>query len=86
MPSKDPALVNLTRLSEDLGAPLKSVRSLVIFNGVPFEVVGRCWVFGPEAVTQVRRIWAEHQRNAEALGLGPSRPRANEQGVPSNEQ
>jgi hypothetical protein len=68
-PSETTPIVTLTKLSDDLRAPLKTVRTLVISNDVPFDVVGRSWVFGEEAAATVKSLVEQHNEKAVSLGL-----------------
>jgi hypothetical protein len=61
----------LTQLCEELGAPVKTLRTLIIEHDVKFDTIGNAWVFSAEAADQVRDLFAEHQRKARALGLKP---------------
>lgn len=70
---EDPAINSLTDICSDLGAPLKSVRTLVIEHDIPFEIVGASWAFTPKDTARVKDLWKAHMKKCEARGL-KSRP------------
>ena len=68
--TEDQAIITLTEICTGLGgAPVKSVRTLVIEHDVPFEQVGKAWGFTPTNVAVVKQLWISHENKAKALGL-----------------
>jgi hypothetical protein len=49
---------------------VKTVRTLIIEREIPFEVVGKTWVIGPDAFRRLKAAAADHARKAKSLGVG----------------
>lgn len=72
----DPAIVSLRQAARELAMPLKTVRTLIIEHGIPFEVVGRTWVISAKAYDQLKAVAKDHLRKSKAMGIEPRRAAA----------
>jgi hypothetical protein len=55
---------SLSQAARDLGVGRKLVRRIVREHGIPYRVVGRTWVLGPQAVREIRAALGEVRAGA----------------------